>query len=77
MIDHNFSIDKFKEVLNTISNYDCYYDTLQSLPQKQISPYLELLRNQNILDVYNTAKSKSTFKRKIRFHLKKIISKLN
>lgn len=77
MIDHNFSIDKFKEVLNKISNYDCYKDVLQFLPKKQFSPYLELLRNQNILDVYNKAKSKSTLKRKIRFHLKKIISKFN
>lgn len=77
MIDNGFTIDRFKEVLNSITNFDCYNDTLQFLSEKQLSPYLVLLKNNNISDVYYKAKKAVTLKRKFRFQVKKAVSKFN
>lgn len=77
MIDHKFSLNTFENVLKSISNYDCYNDVLEFLPKQELLPYLELLKIQDIIEVYNKANKQLTLKRKIRFQLKKIISKLN
>lgn len=77
MIDHGLTMDRFKEVLNSIENYDCYNDTLLFLSKKQLSPYLELLKNNNISDVYYKAQMAVTLKRKFRFQVKKAVLKFN
>ena len=75
MAEAGYSIEKFQEVFAEIYHYSIYHDMLQFLNEKEMAPYLNPNKTQEIVNIYKKAKSNLTMKRKFLYKIKKHLRK--